>query len=173
MASPSSSLQELSSSFAEASSITVAFTAVYVAALVNQVVCKKRLLARATKKANKNDDKVFDRYAAAEMRNPDRLVANLMEWGFVFLPLVWSLGATGRLVLVDGGGVEDDVDGATTATTTSSTACKVAWAYVVLRVLYVILQIKYGVATGGRNTRLWISTLPSYICLAYLLVKAV
>lgn len=57
--------------------------------------------------------------------------------------LIWPLAATGNL---------------------SNSSVLVAWtySYVTLRALYIVLEIKYGVAFDGLNKPLWISTFPSY-----------
>jgi hypothetical protein len=67
------------------------------------------------------------------------------------MALLWSLAATSNL---------------------SNASTKVAWTYVALRALYIVLEIRYGVASNGLNKPLWVSTFPSYICLNYLLVQA-
>lgn len=66
--------------------------------------------------------------------------------------LLWPLAVTGNL---------------------TGTSTTVAWAYVGFRALYIVLEIRYGVASDGLNKPLWISTFPAYICLTYLLVQAV
>jgi hypothetical protein len=129
-----------------AAQITLGYVLVYSAALLYQTVCKSRLIERY-----RALDKPLNRYEAVEMRSPDRLVANMMEWGLGFLPLLWVLGVADRL---------------------GDSVKYVAWTYVALRALYVGLVARYGVATGGRNKPLWISTFPSYFCLLYLLGRA-
>jgi uncharacterized MAPEG superfamily protein len=127
--------------------ITVVSTFLYSLTLVNVVVRKKRCLRQA-RQANKT----FDRYTSPQMHNADRLVGNFLEWSPIFMGLIWPLAVTGNL---------------------SSSSVLVAWTYVALRALYIVLEIKYGVASDGLNKPLWISTFPSYICLNYLLVQCI
>ena len=131
----------------KAAQITVVFTFLYSLTLVNIVYHKKKCLRQA-RQANKT----FHRYTSPLMHNADRLVGNFLEWTPIFMALLWSLAATSNL---------------------SSASTKIAWTYVALRALYIVLEIRYGVASNGLNKPLWISTFPSYICLNYLLVQAV
>jgi len=119
----------------KAAQITVVFTGLYSLSLVNVVVNKKRALRQA-RQANKT----FDRYTSPLMHNADRLVGNFLEWSPIFMGLLWSLAATANL---------------------SSRSVAVAWTYVALRAVYVVLQIQYGVASDGLNKPLWISTFPA------------
>jgi len=89
----------------------------------------------------------MDRYNCPELLNADRLVANILEWTPIFLGSVWSLAAVDRL---------------------DERCRKFSWGYVGLRAVYLVLVVKYGVAKGGRNKPLWVSTFPSYICLIFL-----
>lgn len=130
----------------KAAQITVVFTFLYFLTLVNTVYHKKKYLRQA-RQANKT----FDRYSSPLMHNADRLVGNFLEWSPIFMALLWSLAATSNL---------------------SNASTKVAWTYVALRALYIVLEIRYGVASNGLNKPLWVSTFPSYICLNYLLVQA-
>ena len=128
---------------------TAAFTIVYMTALLFQVFTKQYLIQQAKKNNTR-----FDRYTSVAMRSPDRLVANLIEWSFVFLPLLWTLAMTDKL------------------SSESSVVVMAAWTYVALRALYVVLVARHGVSDTGRNKALWISTYPAYVCLAVMLVKA-
>jgi hypothetical protein len=55
----------------------------------------------------------------------------------------------------------------------SDTSIAMGWTYIGLRLLYVGLSVKYGVNEHGHNKPLWASTLPSYVCLLYLLGAAI
>lgn len=134
----------------EACRITIVFTILYTACLVNQTVNKYVNISRA-KQAKEN----FDRYNSLEMRSADRMLANMMEWSFVFFPLLWSLALTGRLV------------------SSGDDALKWSWRYIYLRGLYIILSIRYGVASNGKNKPLWVSTFPAYVCLLCMFKKAI
>eukprot|EP00978_Attheya_sp_CCMP212_P008907 scaffold21007_cov52-Attheya_sp.AAC.1 len=129
-----------------AARITVVFSTLYMLTLVNQILTKKRLFQQF-----KAQGKTFNRYAAPEMLNADRLVANLLEWSLVFLSPLWSLAATGHL---------------------SEAATKIAWTYVGVRGFYCILVTTFGVTQNGYNLPLWAATLPGYFCLLYLAAQA-
>lgn len=131
----------------KAAQMTVVFTALYSMTLVNVVVNKKRCLRQA-----RQAKKTFDRYTSPQMHNSDRLVGNFLEWSPIFMGLLWSLAATANL---------------------SSSSVVVAWTYVGLRALYIVLMLRYGVASDGLNKPLWVSTFPAYICLNYLFVQAI
>lgn len=131
----------------KAAQITLIYTTLYLMTLMNVVVTKKRCLRQA-----RQTNKKFDRYASSLMRDADRLVGNFLEWSPIFLGLLWSMAATSNL---------------------SHSCVNVAWTYVVLRALYITLQIRYGVASDGLNKPLWISTFPGYGCLIYLFVQAI
>ena len=143
---PSSGDGNKDTAIAQATRITVAFTAVYSSALFLQVVTKQRTIIQ-----HKQAKKQFDRYNSPALLHVDRLVANMMEWAFIFLPLLWSLAVTDRL---------DDG------------AARASWFYVMTRALYVVLVMKVGVATSGRNKGLWMSTFPGYVCLIVMMKKA-
>lgn len=130
----------------KAAQITVVYTFLYWLTLINIVYNKKKWLRQA-RKANK----MFERYSSPQMHNADRLVGNFLEWSPVFMGLLWPLAATGNL---------------------TSTSTNVAWMYVGLRAFYIVLEIRYGVASDGLNKQLWISTFPAYLCLNYLLLQA-
>lgn len=117
--------------FLDAAKLTVGFSSVYGIAMMLQTVAKQRLIIQK---------KIVDRYNCPELLNADRLVANLLEWSPMFLGPVWSLAAVGRL---------------------DERCCRIAWLYVSLRVIYLVLVVKFGVAKGGRNKPLWGSTLPT------------
>ena len=122
--------------------VTVAFISLYIVSMLYQIICKKRLLRKARLKGEP-----LNRYGHPELHNADRLVANLLEWSPIFLGPLWSLAVTDRL---------------------DQSCMHFAWAYVILRGLYICLLIKFGVSRNGNNTQLWISTLPSYGCLLFL-----
>jgi uncharacterized MAPEG superfamily protein len=130
-----------------AAKITVAYSTIYSLTMLNQVVQKKRLYK---KYASKNNS--FDRYNSVEMRDADRLTGNFMEWSMVFLGPLWSMAAIEAL---------------------SDTVVFMAWTYVGLRVLYVVLSIRHGVNSQGLNKPLWLATFPSYPCLAYILFASI
>jgi len=130
----------------KAGQITVAFLTLYWVTFLNILRTKRRLLRQA-----QATNKTFDRYASPQMRNADRLNANFLEWSPIFLGLLWSLAATASL---------------------SRSSVAVAWTYVGLRTLYIVLLITYGVASDGLNKALWVSTAPAYFCLMYLWVQA-
>ena len=134
---------DVNKSMIRASQISISIAAVHGMAMFVQLVRKMRLIRK--------HGKSFDRYNSLDMHSIDRMVANLIEWSIIFLPLVWSLGVTGNL---------DD-----TATRTSMT-------YVGLRGFYVALVSTFGVRRNGINVPLWIATFPSYGCLTVLLFKA-
>jgi uncharacterized MAPEG superfamily protein len=126
-----------------AARITLVYSTIYSVTMVNQVVSKKML--------HRKLGKSFDRYNSLEMRNADRLTGNFLEWTPLFLSPLWSMAMT---------------------ETFSDVSQTMAWTYLGLRMLYVGLSFKYGVNEQGHNVSLWASTLPSYICLIYLLVAA-
>ena len=136
-----------------AAQITVVFTILYALTFVNGLITKRLLLARETASRQNNDnEKPYDRYTHPDMRNADRLQANFLEWSPIFLGNLWSLAVTGNL---------------TPRCVTAS------WTYVGLRALYIVLMKRHGVASTGKNTALYPSTMPSYVCLLYLLQHAV
>jgi hypothetical protein len=127
--------------------ITLWYTILYFATLVNQFLHKKyyqRLYRRSGKR--------LDRYNSQEMQNPDRLTGNFIEWTPVFLSPIWCLSITRTL---------------------SSQSIHVSYAYLALRLFYFALSIKYGVSYDGNNKPLWISTFPAYVCLFYLYKEAI
>jgi uncharacterized membrane protein len=138
-----SSIHATSSSITAAARITMVYTGLYTMTMMNQVVTKKRL-------HRKLGDK-FDRYGSFEMRNADRLTGNFLEWSIVFLGPLWSMAMTDTL---------------------SDMSLNTAWAYLGLRLIYVGLSLRYGVNEHGSNKPLWASTLPSYVCLIYMIVAA-
>ena len=130
-----------------AARITIAFVVVYGTALLLQIITKQRLILE-----HKRLGKPFNRYTSEKMHSSDRMLANLQEWGFAFLPLLLTLAATDRM---------------------SGSVVAVSWIYVGLRGLYVGLVYTFGVGTGGLNPSLWISTFPGYACLLFLMTKAI
>ena len=110
--------------------------------MVHQIVAKWRLIRQKKKKGE-----VFDRYGCPELLSADRLVQNMLEWSPLFLGPVWSLAATNQL---------------------DESCLTFAWGYVGLRVMYLFLVVKYGVARSGLNKPLWGATIPSYVCLIFL-----
>ena len=133
--------------FLQAAKLTVVFVLLYALTMVNIVVAKKRLLRQ-----HQQEKKVFDRYQSPQMQTADRLQGNFLEWAPIFLGLLWSLAATSNL---------------------SKASLVAAWLYLALRLLYVVLILKHGVATNGANRPLWISTFPSYLCLLYMTQQAI
>ena len=101
---------------------TVVFAFLYSLTFVNVLASKKRALRKAKRSGN---SKGYDRYASPDMRDADRLQANLLEWCPLFLGPLWSLAATGNL--------DDGLSAA------------VCWTYLGLRAVYMVLVMKYGV----------------------------
>jgi len=130
-----------------AARLTVVFVLLYASTFVNVLVTKKRLLRQA-----RRDNQAFQRYASPRMHAADRLNGNFLEWSPVFLGLLWSLAATSNL---------------------ARPSVTAAWAYLGLRALYVALVLRHGVASDGMNKSLWISTMPAYLCLAYMFKEAI
>lgn len=139
-------MSDTNSDIMKAAQITVVLSFLYLLTLVNVLVHKKRGLRQA-----RSANKTFDRYNSPQMHNADRLVGNFLEWSPIFMGLLWPLAVTGNL---------------------SSSSVTVSWMYVALRALYMVLEIKYGVASDGLNKPLWVATFPAYICLNYLFVQA-
>jgi len=131
----------------EAAQITVIYTLVYSVTLFIQVYMKKKLYKKA-----KQQGKQYDRYTLPQMLSYDRLNANFREWTLPFLGPLWSLALTEKLTI---------------------RSIWAAWIYVGLRTLYIGLVCQYGVSKIGYNSPLWISTLPAYLCLLYLVVVGV
>jgi len=131
----------------KAAQITVVFLTLYSFTFINVLVNKKRMLKHAHL-----EKKTFDRYASPQMHNADRLLGNFLEWSPIFLGLVWSLAATANL---------------------TPSSITVAWTYVALRCLYLVLLLRQGVASDGMNRHLWISTFLAYLCLTYLWIQAI
>jgi len=126
-----------------AARITVVFLMLYGATFANINMAKKRAARQ-----HRN----FDRYNnSPSMLVADRLQGNFLEWSPMFLGLLWSLAATSNL---------------------SSTAAVAAWIYVALRGFYIVLIRRRGVNSQGRNSQLWISTFPAYVCLLCMLIEA-
>jgi uncharacterized MAPEG superfamily protein len=142
-----SSLSDSNADLIKAAQITVVFTALYWLTFINVLVTKRRLLKQA-----RLARKEFDRYTSQQMRNADRLVANFLEWSPIFFGLLWSLAATANL--------------------SKSSSVAVAWTYVGMRALYIVLVLMHGVSSDGMNKALWISTTPAYFCLMYLTLQA-
>ena len=138
MSSPSTDESQLT----EAARLTVAFTLLYSLTIINITATKARLYREARQK-----ETTFDRYKSPQMLIADRLQGNFLEWSPIFLGLVWSLAAIRQLTLLCVGA---------------------AWGYLALRVLYLVLIMKYGVHSSGRNVKLWPSTMPSYLCLLFM-----
>jgi uncharacterized MAPEG superfamily protein len=126
--------------------LTVIFTLLYSFTFVNVLVTKKRLLKQC--EAAKEQ---FDRYSSPQMRPADRLQAHFLEWSPMFLGLVWSLAATSNLTPV----------------------LPAAQLYLGLRALYIVLILRFGVATNGLSKPLWASTFPAYACLLYMAQDAI
>jgi len=130
-----------------AARITVVYLMLYGTTFANTNLAKKRAARQ-----HRN----FDRYNnnSPSMLVADRLQGNFLEWSPVFLGLLWSLAATFHL--------------------SSTTAAAVAaWIYVALRALYIVLiLLRRGVNSQGRNSQLWISTFPAYVCLLCMLIEA-
>lgn len=137
-----STISSSSQSILGAARVTVAFTSVYIVSMLYQIISKKRLLRKARLKGEP-----LNRYGHPELHNAGRLVANLLEWSPIFMAPLWCLAVTDRL---------------------DQSCMHFAWAYVLLRGMYVCLLIKFGVNRNGNNTQLWISTLPAYGCLLFL-----
>lgn len=133
--------------FLPAAKLTVAFILLYELTFVHILVYKKRLLRQ-----HQQQKKPFDRYQSPQMQTADRLQANFLEWAPIFLGLLWSLATTSNL---------------------SSHTVVAAWTYLALRLLYIFLVLKNGVASNGMNRALWISTFPSYFCLLFMTQHAV
>jgi hypothetical protein len=147
----------------DAAQITVVFCIIYTCTLLHQVYQKKkwhRLLGSN-----------FDRYRGPEMRDADRLTANFLEWMPVFFGPLWSLALSGAATTTSAASLEEE-DKRNNMNEKAAFCVMVAWTYVALRALYVVLVIQYGVNPHGRNVQLWMSTFPSYLCLGYLLVRA-
>ena len=142
-----STISSSSQSILGAARVTVAFTSVYIVSMLYQIISKKRLLRKARLKGEP-----LNRYGHPELHNADRLVANLLEWSPIFMAPLWCLAVTDRL---------------------DQSCMHFAWAYVLLRGMYVCLLIKFGVNRNGNNTQLWISTLPGksefvlFFCVCY------
>mmetsp|Transcript_3582 Transcript_3582/g.7421 ORF Transcript_3582/g.7421 Transcript_3582/m.7421 type:complete len:120 (+) Transcript_3582:68-427(+) len=107
---------------------------------MNIMRTKRKGLAKA-----KKEGKEFNRYTSSEMFIADRLNSKFLEWSPIFLGLLWSLAAVGRLHQL-------------------FPLCT-AWTYVGLRALYIFLILRYGVQTDEMNKGLWLSTFPEYICI--------
>ena len=138
----------------KAAQLTVAFVILYKICMMNILRMKIQCINNVNKQRQRGEKEAqqFDRYSSPAMHTADRLVGNFLEWYPMFIGLVWSLALTGNL----------------------NTTCYVAsWLYVILRGLYIVLILQYGVATNGINTSLAISTIPSYICLIIMCCEAI
>ena len=149
------------SQLTEAARLTVAFTVLYSLTMVNILVTKRRQVCAkddvinskrqttTTTAADRNYDTTttFDRYHSPQMHVADRLQGNFLEWSPIFFGLVWSLAARQQL---------------------TQSCVGAAWTYLALRMLYMVLILRYGVDRGGRNIKLWPATMPGYLCLLYL-----
>lgn len=131
----------------QAARITVVFVLLYEVTFANGLITKKRLLQES-----RQQKKPFDRYKSPHMHTADRLQSNFLEWSPIFLGLLWSLAATSNL---------------------SRNSVVAAWVYLGLRALYIVLILRYGVASNGFNKPLWISTFPGYVCLLYMTQQAI
>jgi hypothetical protein len=107
--------------------------------------------------AKKKRAKFADGYgpgAPAALHAAGRVSANTLEWGAIFLPLLWVCAA-------GTGGGNGWVAGA-------------GWAYVGARVLYALLAVAGGgISSSGPEGVIMAATLPGYACLNYLAFVAV
>ena len=140
-------IQMTSAQVLAASQITIAFSGLYALTLFNQIVRKKIYHYNGRKTG-----KTFERYESLEMRPHDRLTANFLEWMPLFLCPLWVLASTESF---------------------TDSCINIAWSYVAVRALYILLVLQFGVDRSGNNVPLWAATFPGYACLTHLLVQSV
>jgi uncharacterized membrane protein YecN with MAPEG domain len=104
-------------------------------------------------RAKRTRQRFADGYGIVAMHAASRVSANTLEWGAVFLPLLWvAAAATGG---------ED------------AWVTLVGWAYVASRALYAVLAVGAGgVSAQGPQPVIFVATLPAYLCLNYLAFAA-
>jgi hypothetical protein len=126
--------------------VTLVLAVAFIIAIGNQTVTKIRLT-----KAYRKRKEIFHRYTTTEtaMISADRVVGNLVEWGFVFWPLF------GLSVLIFGGSGGHVVAG---------------YVYAAARLLYVLFGLRVAFPSSGSvlKTPLLLFTPPAYLALAYL-----
>jgi uncharacterized MAPEG superfamily protein len=133
--------------------ITVAWALTLAGALINQGLTRLRLRI-AAKRARRKAPDGYGPGAPAALHAASRVSANTLEWGAVFLPLLWVAAAAT-------GGSDPGVN-------------KAGWVYVGARVLYAALAVAAGaISAAGPETAILAATGPAYACLGYLAVVAV
>jgi hypothetical protein len=129
--------------------VTVVLVIAFIVAIGNQVATKIRLT-----KEYRARKEIFHRYGNAEatMITADRVVGNLVEWGFVFWPLfalsVVLFGGSGGHVIA-------------------------GYVYAASRLFYVLFGLRVALPTSGSvmKTPLLLCTPPAYVALIYLVYR--
>lgn len=135
--------------------ITVVWALTLAGALVNQGLTRLRLRL-AARRARRSFADGYGPGAPPVLHAAARASANTLEWGAVFLPLLWVAAAAAA-----------PSDGA-------SGVYAAGWAYVGARVLYVFLAVSGGgVSAAGPEGPILAATGPAYACLGYLAYAAV
>jgi uncharacterized MAPEG superfamily protein len=133
--------------------ITVAWALTLAGALINQGTTRLRLRI-AAKRAKRKAPEGYGPSAPPALHAASRVSANTLEWGAVFLPLLWVAAMATE-------GANPGVN-------------KAGWIYVGARVLYAVLAVGAGgVSARGPEPAILAATGPAYACLGYLAVVAV
>lgn len=135
---------------AAAARVTLAFVGVFVVSVLFQFYGKRHSAAlhvaakkKAAAGADDNKPAPYNRYADSDvvLLVGDRVVGNYIEWAVPFLSLFWM------------------------SMTIAGEGENLGWAYVALRLLYIVLAAAGGITHSGVKPRLLLATMPMYAVL--------
>ena len=147
------------SPFKDVARITLIMGAAFTIAICFQVYVKV-----SSTLAYKARGERFQRYHSQDpvMTKADRLVGNLVEWGFVFWPLLFSLALAVSATDDDG--------------QNNSHYITAAYVYALSRLMYVLVGItctRFHASGDATKTPLILFTAPAYVCLMYMTYELV